>query len=191
MNYLAHLVLADQTPLGLIGNLAGDFVRGVDVSTLHPEIRRGVAMHRAVDVFTDSHPVTRISRERLDPAWRHWRRVLVDVFYDHCLARDFERYAGKPLSEFAEGVYAALEAHAALLPPLLQRAAPVMVRHDWLRAYAHVEGVEEILWRMSRRSSRAPALDRAARELRADVGKYAADFNAFFPVLQAHVAERV
>jgi acyl carrier protein phosphodiesterase len=190
MNYLAHLVLSDQTPLGMVGNLAGDFLRGVDVSTLHPEIRRGVALHRAVDVFTDNHPVPRQSRERLDPAWRHWRRVLIDVFYDHCLARDFERHAGKPLSDFAAHVYAALEEQAEQLPPALQRAAPVMIEHDWLRAYAHIEGVEEILWRMSRRSSRAPALDRAGIELRARIAEFSADFNAFFPQLQALAAKQ-
>lgn len=190
MNYLAHLVLSDQTPLGLVGNLAGDFLRGVDVSTLHPEVRRGVALHRAVDAFTDSHPLPRQSRDRLDPAWRHWRRVLVDVFYDHVLARDFERHASQPLPEFAARVYTALEAHAALLPPTLQRAAPVMIDHDWLSAYAHADGVEEILWRMSRRSRHAPALDRAAGELRANADAFAADFAAFFPRLRAHVAEQ-
>src|SRR5690606_4378229 len=125
--------------------LAGDFVRGVDVSTLHPALRDGVRRHRAVDAFTDGHALVRRSRERLHPSWRHWRGVLVDVFYDHILARDFEAYTGEPLHRFAARAYDALRVHAELLPPRLQHAAPAMMQHDWLNAYAHPEGVAIVL----------------------------------------------
>jgi acyl carrier protein phosphodiesterase len=185
VNYLAHLVLSDGSPLSLVGNLAGDFMRGVDLSTLHPSLMEGIARHRAVDVFTDSHAVTRRSRARLDPSWRHWRGVLVDVFYDHFLARDFHAHTGEPLREFAARVYAALDEHAALLPPRLARAAPLMVRHDWLNAYAYTEGVAEVLAGMSRRSRHAPQLHRAVTEMQALNAEFSADFTEFFPDVRA------
>jgi acyl carrier protein phosphodiesterase len=67
MNWLAHLRLAPNEPLLRLGNLAGDFVRGTDVAALHPELQRGVRMHRAIDRFVDAHPVAVRARQRLQP----------------------------------------------------------------------------------------------------------------------------
>ncbi|MBE7490953.1 MAG: DUF479 domain-containing protein [Planctomycetes bacterium] len=183
MNYLAHLVLADNTPESLVGNLAGDFVGGLGLGEVHPSLRPGVERHRAVDRFTDSHPVTARSRARLQARWRLFSGVLVDVFYDHFLARDFERLAGEPLARFAGRVYAALQSQAAVLPPRLAKAAPVMIRHDWLAAYAELDGVAVILGRMARRTRRGAELARAAEDLRDHYAALAADFNEFFPQL--------
>lgn len=166
MNYLAHMFLSDGTPEGLVGNLAGDFTRGVDVSSLTPGVQAGIALHRAVDRFTDSHPVVLHSRRRLPDSWRHYRGVLIDVFYDHFLARDFEAHAGEPLDAFATRVYGSLCAHHELLPPRLQQAAPVMIERDWLRAYAHFEGLEQVLRGMSRRARRDVALHESTGVLR-------------------------
>ncbi|MBX3460554.1 MAG: DUF479 domain-containing protein [Planctomycetes bacterium] len=185
MNYLAHLVLSDGTPHGLAGNLAGDFVSGLDLSSVHPLLLPGIHQHRAVDRFTDAHPVTRRSRMRLDPKWRHWRGILVDVFYDHLLAREFEAFAGEPLPAFAARAYTALGECQPLLPPRLARITPVMIEHDWLCAYAHERGLRAILWRMSRRARKAPDLHEAVDELVAARGGFSADFQEFFPQLLA------
>lgn len=189
MNYLAHMLLADDTAESLLGNLAGDFVRGVDVSTMPAGMQRGVELHRAVDRFTDAHPLVRRSRRRLPQDWRHYRGVLVDVFYDHFLASEFERHAGQALDTFAERVYAALDAHIEQLPPRLQQAAPVMIERDWLRAYAHIEGLEVVLQGMSRRARRKVALHESTQTLRAQYDALRDDFEGFFPEL-VQFAER-
>lgn len=188
MNYLAHLLLSDGTPEGLVGNLAGDFVSGIDLSSVDPCLLPGIHQHRAVDRFTDSHELVRASRLRLDPAWRHWRGILVDVFYDHLLAREFEEITGQPLAEFSGRVYRALHDCREMLPPSLKRAAPIMIEHDWLNAYAHERGLREILARMSLRSSRAPRLHDAVDELVALKPALREDFRAFFPELQKVLA---
>ncbi len=188
MNYRAHMVLSGGTPRSLVSNLAGDFVSGLDLSTLHPAVREGIDRHRAVDAFTDAHPVVRRTRERLDPNWRHWRGVLVDVFYDHFLARDFEAHTGEPLHRFADRAYAALTEHVRLLPPRLRRAVPVMIEYDWLNAYAYPEGVAQVLAGMSRRSRRSPGLQRAVPEMVSLAPELAQDFSEFFPQLQTHLA---
>lgn len=185
MNYLAHMLLSDGTPHGMAGNLAGDFVSGLDLSSVHPLLLQGIEQHRAVDRFTDSHPVTRRSRNRLDPKWRHWRGILVDVFYDHLLARGFEAFSAEPLPAFAARAYAALAECESILPPRLRRVAPVMIEHDWLGAYAHEQGLRAILWRMSRRARKAPELHEAVDELLAARDDFAADFQEFFPQLAA------
>ena len=182
MNWLAHLRLAPAAPLVRLGNLCGDFVRGVELDALHPEIVRGVEQHRAVDRFVDAHEVTRRSRRRLLPL--RFAAVLVDVFYDHFLARDWDELGdGRPLAVFTAEVYALRESHAALLPPALQRAVPVMRRQDWLLSYREVDGIDAILRRMSRRSRRAAELGDGAAALRANYSGFDSDFRALWPEL--------
>lgn len=183
MNYLAHMLLSDGSAESLLGNLAGDFVRGVDLSSLPERMQAGVVLHRAVDRFTDSHPAVAASRARLPMLWRHYRGVLVDVFYDHFLARDFEAHAREPLDAFAARVYAALRENHDRLPPRLQSAAPVMIERDWLRAYAHIEGLELVLRGMSRRAKREVALHEATAALREHYTALKSDFEVFFPQL--------
>lgn len=183
MNYLAHLVLADDTPESLVGNLAGDFVQGISPAEIHPLLRPGIARHRAVDRFTDAHPAVRQSRARLGPNWRRFAGVLVDVYYDHFLAANLDHYARVPLPAFSTKVYGVLASQAHLLPPRLARVAPLMVEHDWLRAYATLEGVTEILRRMSRRTRRGVPLADSVPEFRLAMPGMLADFNEFFPQL--------
>src|SRR5262245_60018569 len=152
MNWLAHLRLAPAAPLLRLGNLCGDFVLGVDLGTLHPELQRGIAQHRAIDRFVDAHPMVRSSRARLDPGFRRFSGVLIDVFYDHFLARDWPLHGhGGTLTEFAAMVHTLLDTHAALLPWRLQQAAPWMRSQAWLVSYADVDGIEAVLQRMARR----------------------------------------
>jgi acyl carrier protein phosphodiesterase len=186
VNWLAHLRLAPPDPLLRLGNLCGDFVRGVDVATLHPALQRGIAQHRAVDAFVDAHAVVRRSRQRLDPPFRRFAGVLVDVFYDHYLARDWDRLGGgESLPAFAAAVHAELRRHHDLLPARLQRAVPAMESQQWLVGYAEVAGIDAVLWRMARRLARATPLGRGAGQLRAHYRGLEDDFAAFWPALVA------
>lgn len=189
MNWLAHLRLAPEAGRTRIGNLAGDFVRGVDVQALHPQIRRGIEQHRAVDRFVDAHPLVRASRERLGPALRRFSGVLVDVFYDHFLARDWGAHGdGRPLHVFVAEVQAELVRHEALLPPRLQQALPWLRREDWLGSYASLSGIDAILRRMARRSERTQPLAEGCVALRLHYEGLQEDFVAFWPLLLAEVA---
>src|SRR6187549_190225 len=100
MNWLAHLLLSPPEPLLRLGNLSGDFVRGIDVTLLRPELQLGITQHRRIDAFVDAHPLVRRSRERLDAPFRRFAGVLVDVYYDHFLARDWAALGdGRPLGD--------------------------------------------------------------------------------------------
>jgi acyl carrier protein phosphodiesterase len=186
VNWLAHLRLSPSTPLVRLGNLAGDFVRGVDVRTLHPELQRGVALHRAIDRFVDDHAATRRARERLDPAVRRFGGVLVDVFFDHFLARDWDRLGGPtPLRAWLRDVHADLRAHLPLLPPDLQRVAPRFAADGWLEGYTTVDGIDRVLRLMARRIARPTPLGDGAAQLRANYGALGDDFAALWPELVA------
>ena len=185
MNWLAHLRLAPDEPLVRLGNLAGDFVRGVDLSGLHPQVRRGVLQHRAVDRFVDDHRVHRRGRARFDAPWRRFAGVALDVFYDHFLARDWTRLGdGSTLDAFVDRVHADLERHRALLPQALASLQDRLRAAGWLRTYGTVEGIERVLAAMSRRGRRSQPLATAVGELRRSYDAFEADFAALWPELE-------
>ncbi len=189
MNWLAHLRLAPAEPLLRLGNLCGDFVRGVDVAALRPELQQGIREHRAVDAFVDAHAIVRRSRERLDPPFRRLAGVLVDVFYDHFLARDWDRLGdGQALAVFAASVHASLREHQALLPPRLANVLPWMEGQGWLVGYAQIDGIDAVLRRMAKRLSRPTPLGDGATQLRAHYDGLEGDFAAFWPELVAFAA---
>jgi acyl carrier protein phosphodiesterase len=186
VNWLAHLLLSHPDPAEMTGQLLGDFARGIELPALPAGVARGLVLHRAIDRFTDEHPLVRASRARLPPALRFARGVAVDVLYDHFLARDFPEHAGLPLAEFTRAAYAALRAHAQVLPPALMRLLPHIEREDWLGSYATRDGITLVLQRMERRLRRPLPLALAAPA--ADDPALAADFAAFFPALRAFAA---
>lgn len=189
MNHLAHLFFADRTPESLLGNLAGDFFKGPIRDDWPAPIADAVRLHRAVDAFTDAHPVVGISRRRLEADFRHYGRVLVDVFYDHYLAVKWDEYADESLDSFVPSVYELLRRNDALLPEAIVSRFRRMADDDWLRSYLHVEGVRTALYYMSRRLERTFALDRAADDLRDRYVEFEEDFQQFFPQAIQYVAE--
>jgi acyl carrier protein phosphodiesterase len=188
MNYLAHFHLAGEDPELLAGGLLGDFLRGPVPEDLSPGLRLGVLLHRRIDAFTDAHPVTARSRGRFQPPFRRYAGILVDLFYDHCLARDWSAHAPAPLAEFARAVYARLHARQAEWPPLMQRGIAYMIANDLLCSYGELEGVGRALRGISGRLRRANPLADALPELECHAEGLAEDFAAFFPDVVAHAA---
>ena len=182
MNYLAHLLLSESTAESLIGNLAGDFVKGRIGDDLPPEIADGIRHHRRVDAFTDSHPSVAAFRRVLIPEHGHYARVIADVFFDHFLATDFTRYSSEPLDAFLRRVYNAIDPHIDELPGRLRFVYPRMRDEGWLSSYQSLEGIrlalDGIAHRLSRRPQLAPAvhfLEDAHRETLERL------FHEFFP----------
>lgn len=184
MNWLAHLRLSPPRPLVRLGNLAGDFVRGVDVAALHPELQRGIALHRAIDRFVDAHPAFVRARQRLEPPFRRFGGVLVDLYFDHFLARDWQQHGdGQSLGSFVASVHDDMRASALLLPPDLRAATPHFERGEWLVGYATIDGLHGVLQAMARRVARPSPLADGAAPLRAHYDELGGDFAALWPDL--------
>jgi acyl carrier protein phosphodiesterase len=181
LNYLAHLFLADQTPESLIGNLAGDFVKGPIGERFPPAIAAGIRHHRRVDAFTDAHPEVAAFRRVLIPDHGHYARVISDVFFDHFLARDFQRYAREPLEAFLRRVYALIDQHVDELPGRLRLVYPRMRDGAWLESYAAIDGIRLALKNLSYRLSRRPHLETATHHLVDSRAELERRFHAFFP----------
>src|SRR5690606_28202506 len=151
MNYLAHLLLSHGTPAAITGAILGDFVKGSAVAAWDPAVQEAIRLHRAVDRYTDRHPLPAASRALVSPERRRFAGVVVDMFYDHFLARHWARYHDRALPDFAREVYAVLLPQRARFPQRLQRILPYMAQDDWLGAYADVASVDRALRGLARR----------------------------------------
>lgn len=185
MNHLAHLFLADETAESLIGNLAGDFVKGPLGDRFTEGIREGIRRHRAVDAFTDSHPSVAAFRRVLVPEHGHYARVITDVFFDHFLAVKFEVLGSEPLEAFLARTYVLIDPHVESLPGLLRTVYPRMRDEQWLLGYRDLEGIHLTLSNISRRLSRRPRLELATRHLVDSRTELERHFDQFFPEVVA------
>jgi acyl carrier protein phosphodiesterase len=192
MNWLAHVTLSKPDAEFRLGNLLADLVKGRDRAGMPAAFLDGVRVHQVIDGFTDSHPVVHQSRARIGPGFRHATGILIDVFYDHFLALDFERYAGEPLAAFTAGVYQQARECTLVLPTEARAALDRMASDDRLNSYATLDGMTATLRRVSlrlmERTGKDFELERGTAELVTHFDGLRNDFAAFFPELQAHVA---
>lgn len=187
MNFLAHIYLSHQHPLEMIGNFMGDGVRGRDFSHLPQAVARGVQLHRFIDEFTDNHHVVELSKQRLRPQYRKYSPVIVDVFYDHFLALQWENFHEEKLSDFVEKTYQFISQNAELLPASTRRMLPYMIEHNWLYSYRKIQGIDRALSGLSRRASFHSKMEYSSAALEEHYEHFENEFNAFFPELIENV----
>jgi acyl carrier protein phosphodiesterase len=188
MNYLAHLYLSPPEEDAWLGSLLGDFVKGAIGERYAPPVAAAIRLHRRLDSFTDAHVAVQRSKSRVSRARRRYAGIMVDMFYDHFLARSWTDFHAEPLPAFAARVYRLLERRHGELPERLQFVAPRMAARDWLGSYAHVANVGRALDGIGSRLRRANRLAGAGEELLADYAGFEADFRIFLPEARAFAA---
>ncbi|SDU11814.1 acyl carrier protein phosphodiesterase [Halopseudomonas salegens] len=189
MNFLAHLYLGPQAAEPALGSVLGDFVKGpVPTLALPVGVREGIWLHRRIDGYTDQHPLVLRSKQRISPLRRRYAGILVDMYYDHLLARHWSRFHPEPLDGYAAGMYRHLLGQRELMPERARRVIELMAEHDWLSSYAQLDNLHGAVDNLARRLSRENALPGGVAELEADYAGFEADFLAFMPDVQAFVA---
>jgi acyl carrier protein phosphodiesterase len=183
VNYLFHIFLSGSDPEILTGNFMGDFVKGRLDDSLPPRVRRGIELHRRIDSFARDQADFNRSRLRIGREFGLYRGVLVDLFYDHFLARDWQRWSGQPLRAFLEQTRDVIEARRHQLPQRLDSIVPVIFE-DLLPSYAEPAGIARALERMSRRVPRSNPLADGGAELVRGYAELEKDFLAFLPAVQ-------
>lgn len=186
MNHLAHAFLSGADPEHLVGNVAGDFLKGpLDGLELAPGIRQGVKQHRRIDAFADGHPLLAEIRNGFPSPQRRFAGIVLDVAFDHYLVRHWTRFAGVRRREFIDGVYSALSQHRPQLPQPLASNLPRMIAHDWLDRCATMAGVDATLGSIGRRLRRDNPLHLAGAMIVHRDAELEAAFLAFFPEMKA------
>ncbi|HTH54425.1 MAG TPA: ACP phosphodiesterase [Cyclobacteriaceae bacterium] len=190
MNFLAHLFLSGENHEIKVGNFIGDFVKGKNVEErFGKEIAKGISLHREIDWFTDRHPVVKQSKDRLRAKYHHYSGVIVDVFYDHFLAKNFDRYSKIILPDFADECYAIIQQHDSILPEDVKYMMPYMINGNWLTNYSKIEGIHRALNGMSRRTKFVSKMDEASEDLKNHYSDFENEFFSFFPDLEKFADE--
>jgi len=183
MNHLAHALLAGNDPDYVLGGMLGDFVHGPVPTSWRPGVQAGLRLHRAIDVYTDSHPVVVALRNHFQPPYRRYAGIVIDVWFDHLLARDFGRWCAQPLPAFSQALRELLAQHGNELPEDLLRFSLYMERFDLPLAYRERATIARVLGGISNRLSRANPLATAIEEAQRLETELAAAFEGFFPEL--------
>lgn len=190
MNFLAHIHLSGPNDDFKIGNFIADTVRTKDLPRFTRDIQLGIQLHWAIDEFTDHHAVVKESKALLYDEHHKYGAVLVDIFYDHYLARDWAKHSDEDLGEFVEHFYKLLKDRQNELPIRINHMRPYMVKYNWLYNYQYLEGIERVLDGMSRRASFKNRMNLGTRALQEHYDSFEKHFNAFYPELEAFVEKK-
>ena len=185
MNFLAHLYLSQNNKNILLGNFIADPIKGNKYKAFPQEIQNGILLHRAIDNFTDTHDIVKISKRRLHERYNHYDGIIIDIFYDHFLAKNWALYSEIPLPIYVDAVYGFLETSSDIFPESIQFMFPYMVQNNWLVTYASTQGIEKILYGMNRRTKGISKMDMAIKDLNDHYTDFEEDFSAFFTELIA------
>ena len=184
MNFLAHLYLSKDNTNILIGNFIADGITGNKFHHFHPEIQQGILLHREIDTFTDAHDIVRQSKRRLHERYKHYKGVIIDIFYDHYLAKNWHLFSDIPLQTYVNTVYKTLQDNFDILPDKTQHLLPYMIQYDWLFNYQYKKGIEEVLSGMNRRTKGKSQMNKAIEDLIKYDSEFEKDFLLFFKDLR-------
>lgn len=183
MNFLAHIYLSFGDTEITLGNFIADSIRGNKFKHLPPRVQQGIKLHRHIDTYTDSHSIPKISSKRLHVNYSHYSRVIVDIFYDHFLAKNWSIYSDIPLDVFVENFYDLLKDNYPMLPDGVQRMMPYMISDNWLYSYSKMDGIARVLNGMNRRTQNKSKMNFAILDLEEHYTDFEKEFTLFFDEL--------
>lgn len=190
MNFLAHIYLSGDNEFVTIGNFIADGIRGKSYKKFPIDVQIGILLHREIDTYTDAHPIVRQSTKRLHKNYSHYSGVIVDILYDHFLAKNWKDYSNVPLEVYVEQFYDSLEANFEMLPNRTQRMLPHMIADNWLLSYAKIEGIQRVLDGMNRRTKNVSGMNTATNELKQYYAEFESEFTSFFEELRAFTKQK-
>ena len=191
MNFLAHLYLSGDISDIKIGNFIADGVRGKQSKTFSTQIQQGILLHRAIDTYTDAHTCVDTSITRLHDTQGRFAPVVVDIFYDHFLAKNWLDYHEQPLEIYAKEFYSFVRTYWQILPERVQKTVFYMEKQDWLYNYRSMKGMMRVFEGMSQRTKFPSNMLTAPQDLEKDYLLFEADFTAFFPQLVEYSKEKL
>ncbi len=191
MNFLAHIYLSGDNKEVTIGNFIADGIKGKDYKKYPIQIQNGILLHRGIDSFTDQHPTVRKSTARLHKNYGHYSGVIVDILYDHFLAKNWKDYHEQPLDEYVQDFYKLLKSEYDILPSRIQRMMPFMVSDNWLLSYATIPGIAKILEQMNRRLKNISNMNMAVVELEQYYTEFEEEFTSFFIELKTFSSNKL
>ena len=183
MNFLAHIYLSGNNDLIKIGNFMADGIRGNDYLKFPDQVIKGILLHRQIDTFTDAHPIYRKSKHRLHKKYGHYSGVIMDILYDHFLAKNWGNYSNEKLEKYVSDFYKSLEENKNIISEKTKSIMPYMIAQNWLVSYATIDGIEKILFQMDYRTKHRANMQEAIIELKEFYMEFEQEFTLFFEEL--------
>jgi acyl carrier protein phosphodiesterase len=180
VNYLAHAYLSKGDPGLVVGNFIADHLKGQKLLLFPPSIIAGVKLHRKIDAFADSHPLFRQSKRFFYDGFEKYSGILVDIFYDHFLARDFRNITGENLKTFVERHYEIYQAYINEMPPGAKRFLDYAVKNNIFESYSDIVKVYTVLSHLSHRIGHSVQLQQSAVFFSRHERDLEGQFNRFF-----------
>jgi acyl carrier protein phosphodiesterase len=191
MNHFAHLVLSQATVESTVGNLLGDFARGVDINLLSAPVHAGLLNHRAVDRFTDSHPLVLEMKRYFSRRRRRFAGIALDIYFDHLLLLHWERFEQRGLDELIAEFYRRMASGRSLMPGAeMRRVTQRIIDYDWFGSYRDADAIALSLDRVAARIRFANDFDNAIEDLQRHHELIRDGFFEFYPQLQQHITEQ-
>ena len=188
MNYFAHLVLAQPTIESTVGNLLGDFAKGINHKALNEAVTSGLNNHRAVDRFTDSHESILALKQLFSPQRRRFAGIALDVYFDHLLMTHWQQFYSRPLQSVIDSFYQRMLEGQDLMPSLNMRTTTKrMVDYDWFGSYRDIDSIAHALDRIAARLRFENRFDNAIEDIMSNKSIIDESFLEFFPNLESHI----
>ncbi len=187
MNFVAHCFLAQANNHSLIGNLLGDFCKGVDTKALDHDIYLGLMNHRAVDKYTDQHYQVIQAKQYFSDQRRRFSGIAIDVLFDYFLIKHWSRYCSMSFSDFKQTVYQCLTDNLSLMPEHMANVMSRVVNQDWFASYQNLEGIGLALDRIASRIRFSNHFAGSLEDIYTYHDELESSFLIFFPQLQGHI----
>ncbi len=187
MNYLAHVFLSGDNEEIVIGNFIGDYVKGINFRKYSDSIKKGILLHRDIDVFTDRNKIVRKSKSLLQNKYGKYAGIIIDIFYDHFLAKNWDKFSSLPLKDFTENLHKILNKYFEILPEKVKQFVPSFIDNNWIKYYQYVGGIEKVLKRMSSITTLPDETSYAINILKSDYRELECDFLNYFPELTRYI----
>lgn len=183
MNFLAHYFLSPEDDQIALGNFIADAVKGKEFEKYNDKIKNGILLHREIDNYTDKHPVFRRSAQKLNARYKKYSGVIIDIYYDHFLAKNWNDYSKTDLVDFVSQAYKILIKNYFILPKKIKRILPFMIAQNWLVGYANLNDLQRVFNGMARRTTFDSGMENAIFDLKNNYTTFENDFREFFPDL--------
>jgi acyl carrier protein phosphodiesterase len=190
LNYLAHQVLSFKNPNLMIGNFIADSIQGNRFDGLNEDIIKGIKLHRKIDTFTDSHPIYLTSKHRFSKDFGKYSGVLMDMIYDHYLAKNFDNYSEIKLQDFCNHAYVLLQDNMHVFPEHAKRFHGYMVENNILFNYSTLEGMETVLTHLNHRIRHRYQLQNSIAMIKEQDTEIEEEFFIFFDDLHTYCLEQ-
>lgn len=191
MNCLAHIYLSNNNPDITIGNFIADHVKGNDFNNYPVGIQKGITLHRAIDSFTDQHPIVELTKQHIRPSQKKYTPVVADIYYDHYLAANWHLFSTIPLETFAGNFYKLTDEYANQLPVRTANMLMYMRQQNWLVNYASLDGLQRVFNGMSNRVNFQNNMQNAVTDLKSNYQEIGEEFKLFFQELTVFVIEKL